>query len=374
MAFNLQPPQSVIDNLPVRSTPGVPNNNIRELINAAINQQQSTEWADDPVQFRLVGKAPVAKAERRRYLGGSQIGGDCGRARWYSIHWAAKATGMDPRVLRLFERGHLEEPRFVKWLSMIGCEVQEHDPDTVPILWYHPESDSYFCSMPTDHRNEQHAIECTDVSNTFHEWIARSRGVVIPQPKQFAWDDIDRHHKGNCDGRARFVPGVERFGVAFDAWIMLEFKTHNDKSFTTLAASNVYQTKPDHHHQVQSYMNHLEYPLTLYGAVNKNNDDLYFEFIPREHGLLEDHRVRAREAIYSEKPPKRISNSPAWFGCKWCDYRPNCHYGAPLDRNCRTCVSSLPVADGNWHCRKWGKDIPHEFEAEGCGSYSMRTD
>lgn len=374
MAFNLAPPDAVTNNLPLKPHNGVPNNDIRQRINDVIAAQQSTAWVDDPEEFRLVVRPPVAKSTRRHYIGGSVIGGECQRAKWYGFHWATKPEILDPRVLRLFERGHLEEFRFVKWLRMIGCEVQEYDPDTVPILWYHPESDDYFCSLPTDKRNEGYAAHCTDVSNTFHEWIARSRGVKVPDPQQFAWSDIDGHHLGNCDGRARNVPGVERWGVRSDQWIMLEFKTHNDKSFNELVDKGVYQAKPEHFHQTQSYMNHMDYPLTLYGAVNKNNDDLYFEFVPQENGLLETHRTWAREAIYSEKPPRRVNNSPSYFKCKWCDARPHCHYGVPLERNCRTCVSSIPVANGSWHCRHWGKDIPRDYEEKACGSYTMRTD
>lgn len=372
MAFDLSMPQAVVNALPVRKAGHPPNNNIRELINAHIEKHQSTALLEEAGQFRICTSPPIAKAERRRYLGGSQIGGDCGRARWYSFHWGTQGKGFKPNTLRLFERGHLEEARFIKWLTMIGCKCREHDPKTIPILWHHPESDDYFVTLPG--QTEYYDQGCDDVTGTFHEWIARSRGVKIPEPRQFSWIDIDGHHLGNCDGDASNVPGVERFGLSPDTQIMLEFKTHNDKSFVDVVENGVYQAKLEHFHQVQSYMNHLEYPLTLYGAVNKNNDDLYFEFIPREHGLLEDHRTRANEAIYSEKPPKRVSNSPAWFACKWCDFRPNCHYGAPLDKNCRTCVFSRPVADGNWLCRNYNKIIPRDFEALGCGNYNMRTD
>lgn len=275
-------------------------------------------------------------------------------------------------MLRLFNRGHLEESRFVTWLKMIGIEVEDHDPETVPILWFHPESDSYFTTLPAE--GPPGDPLCENVTDTYHEWIARSRGLEIPEPKQFSWTANNGHHTGHTDGQLRYVPEQDRWGVSLDEWILAEFKTHNDKSFVAVEAAGVFQGKPDHWNQMQRYMTKMQYRLGLYGAVNKNNDQLYFEFVPFEPGIVAKHDQRTLDTIYSEQPPKRLSNSASYYECRWCDFRPQCHFGIPMAKTCRSCISSIPVANGDWACKRWQKKIPHDVEPVGCDFYKQRTD
>ena len=56
----------------------------------------------------------------RNHLGASLIGDECSRKLWYVFRWcfAEKHSG---RMLRLFNRGHLEEARFIEWLQ--GAEI-----------------------------------------------------------------------------------------------------------------------------------------------------------------------------------------------------------------------------------------------------------
>ena len=118
----------------------------------------------------------------------------------------------------------------------------------------------------------------------------------------------------------------------------------------------------------------LGYSLGLYCAVDKNSDQLYFEFVPHEPGIVEEHDRRAYEAIYAEGPTKRLSNSASYWECRWCGFRPQCHFGAPMLKNCRTCVNSIPIGNGDWGCNLWKKKIPHDVEAVGCDAYRSRTD
>ena len=62
----------------------------------------------------------------RTHLGASLIGGECSRALWYGFRWATKPK-FSGRILRLFNRGHLEEARFISLLLMIGCTVYQQD-------------------------------------------------------------------------------------------------------------------------------------------------------------------------------------------------------------------------------------------------------
>ena len=64
----------------------------------------------------------------RSHMGASLIGGECPRAIWYGFRWATKSN-FEGRLLRLFNRGHLEEARFIAMLLMIGCEVYQQDAE-----------------------------------------------------------------------------------------------------------------------------------------------------------------------------------------------------------------------------------------------------
>ena len=58
----------------------------------------------------------------RGHLGASQIGKPCSRELWYNFRWVYSHI-FEPRMYRLFQRGHFEEPRFTGYLEGIGCEV-----------------------------------------------------------------------------------------------------------------------------------------------------------------------------------------------------------------------------------------------------------
>ena len=348
-----------------------PNNRVVELINAKIAENQQVgfndpnEWCVPPHKF--------AGNSRRRYIGASQIGGSCRRQPWYQFHWCIPQIDFDPRVLRLFDRGHREEQRMIGYLRLIDVHVEEYDPATIPSLWHHPESDDYLALLPHEITDDI-ASACLDVSGTFHEWIARGRGIEIPEPRQFGYIDLDGHHAGHCDGRARGIPDYHLWGLTPDEWALLQFKTHNDRSFQDTSNRGVKVGKPDHYSQVQRYMHKIGMRLCLYMAVNKNDDDLYCEYIP----IDPDHdirlTVRAKESIYETKPPPRISTSPSWYECRWCDARPQSHYGAPHSKNCRSCDQSMPITDGRWGCQRWQKVIPLDFEEVGCGYWHQRDD
>src|SRR5260370_37914849 len=62
----------------------------------------------------------------RRHLGASIIGIECARQIYYSFRWFKKRHFSDQR-LRLVNRGHLEEARFIALFLSIGCQVYQQD-------------------------------------------------------------------------------------------------------------------------------------------------------------------------------------------------------------------------------------------------------
>lgn len=254
----------------------------------------------------------------RQHLGASIIGRACDREVWYSFRWATRKF-FDGRMLRLFNRGHLEEGRFVEWLRAAGIIVEPLDPETG------------------------------------NQWRVSA---------------VSGHFGGSLDGIAWNVPGIERFGLTATDRILTEFKTHGEKSFNKLVSQGVARAKPEHYVQMQIYMRLKGLKLALYLAINKNTDEIHAEFIPLDESTADFNIERAAHLIHSPFPPRRISEDPSWFACRFCDHREACHRGAGLAKNCRTCIFSKPVENGQWHCSKWGSVIPLGHQKTGCREHT----
>lgn len=282
--------------------------------------------ADQGASFRLHEKDVMptlddayrgADEGHRSHLGASLMGAACGRKLWYSFRWATKAS-FDGRTLRLFNRGHLEEGRFVAMLRMIGMKVEQYDHNG----------------------------------------------------KQFRINDHGGHYGGSGDGVALGCPDLPA-----DQWCGLEFKTHNDASFKKLVTDGVRDTKWEHFVQMQQYMRKFGLPVFLYGAVNKNNDEVWFELVELDSALADQVIERAGKIIWMHEPPQKLPNASAgWFECKFCDHRRVCHLNAEPDKNCRTCAYSEPRDGGDavWWCRHWDTSIPKPVQLVGCNNYQLK--
>lgn len=253
-----------------------------------------------------------AEDGNRPHLGASLIGHACERFLWLTFRWvdAKKFSG---RMLRLFETGQLAEARFVSNLRRIGIEV--HD--------------------------------------------------VTPDGKQWRVSDLGGHFGGSMDGA-----GVG-FAEAPKTWHVLEFKTHNDKSFADLQKNGVRKAKPMHYAQMQIYMGLTGMERAFYLAVNKNTDELYGERVDFDPVEFANLKARAERVINANEPPLRCSNDPSWYQCKMCDFHEHCHGEAAPAVNCRTCAHATAEMDGAaaWSCQMDGGRPDLAFQRTGCPSH-----
>lgn len=290
----------------------------------------------------------------RGHLGASQIGDRCARKVWYGFRkaYTEKHTG---RLLRLFDRGNLEEHRFVEYLRNAGCEVQ----DFAQRLVWCPEQNDYACE-PWD-SDKWTACGYVDVSSDPHHIaLATARGLG---PKQWGFADHEKHFSGSADGKLRGAGLPE-------GWGLCEFKTHSDKSFKQLVKSGVLSSKLTHYVQTQIYMHYLGLKWALYLAVNKNDDELYAEIVNYREEIALPTIDKALSIITARTAPLRITNDPSWFECKFCAYREICHYNAAPQKNCRSCEYAQPTRDGEWLCNRFANTIPKDFIPLGCDSWS----
>lgn len=252
--------------------------------------------------------------ERHRlHMGASILGNDCARAVWYNFRWATKSN-FSGRMIRLFNRGHMEEARIIACLLTIGCQVYQQDAEG----------------------------------------------------KQFRITHAEGHLGGSGDG---IVIGCPDLAAGMPA--LCEFKTHNLKSFTELKEKGVRDAKFEHYVQSNLYMRKMGLAATLYIGANKNDDELYGELLPLNSEIADRFLDRGTKLIQTEEPPKKLNESPGFWKCRFCDHRPVCHLKAAPDFNCRTCVAS-EVIPGGWRCRRTGGALDEEAQLRGCQQYEVR--
>jgi hypothetical protein len=228
----------------------------------------------------------------RSHLGASIIGDECKAKLWTSFRWL-KQEEFDGRKLRLFERGKDEENKIVTLLKGIGFTVWQFDENG----------------------------------------------------NQFGFSDCNGHFGGSIDGVAKLP---EKYG--FDEPMLLEFKTHSEKSFVDLKKKGVALSKPKHMAQMSVYGLKFDLRVALYVAVNKNTDELYFEFVELDYNLANVMLERANEIIYAREMPAKIAKVSTFYLCKMCPFSGICFREELPEKNCRSCVWAEPMENGGWIC------------------------
>lgn len=249
-------------------------------------------------------------SEHRHHLGISIIGDECSRKLWYTFRWV-KLGQAEGRMRRLWNRGHREEEQFKQFLYWCGFEGRGIDPAT---------------------------------------------------GKEYKLSAVNGHYGGTPDGimLVSWLDGVP---------VICEYKTHNDKSFKELKDKKLANAKPMHFSQMCGYGKDLEIRYGLYVAVNKNDDEIYFEFVELDWNKASELEKKAADIIYAKSPPPRINENPSYWKCKFCtDLKGVCHNGEAIDKNCRSCVFASPGEKAEWVCEKYGQ-IPREFLKQGCGDW-----
>ena len=247
----------------------------------------------------------------RAHLGASMIGRECNRALWYGFRWAT-VPSFPGRVLRLFQRGHDEELYFIKDLLAIGVQV----------------------------------------------WAEDDNG------KQFGCTFHGGHFAGSCDGVAKGLPESPNKPH------LLEFKTHNHKSFALLKKNGVRESKPEHYAQMQVYMHGLGLTRAMYMAVCKDTDELYTERFEYNEDDAQDLVKKAGDIIATDTPPPGISARAEFYKCKFCDHADVCHRDALPNVTCRSCTHSFAdMKNGGWKCCFHDREITTEQQRQGCDKH-----
>lgn len=279
---------------------------------AKLDVRVDLKLATDTLAAIEAGVSALADDGLRPHLGASILGRECERALWYAFRWA-KPAAHEPRLLRLFLRGQREEVAFIVYMRNAGITVVSEDATT---------------------------------------------------GKQFTFSAVGGHVGGSMDAACQGLPESS-------AWHVVEMKTHSKKSFDDLIKKGVEQAKPEHYAQMQLYMGWTGMTRALYMAVCKDDDRLHLERIDANSAMFERLMHKAARIVQAVEPPERISDDPAWYQCKWCDYADICHGTAVPIPTCRTCCHATPELDGDarWHCVRHKTDLSPAAQKEGCQAH-----
>lgn len=245
-------------------------------------------------------------------LGSSFIGGKCLRQAWLS--WRAyAATEFDGRMYRLFETGHLQESRVLEDLRRAGFTVYSH----------------------------------------------------AENGEQFTYTDETGHFVVKLDGVIKGLPGDA------ETPHLLEIKTHNKNSFSSLQKYGMRKHKPEHFAQMQSGMLYGGFAAGLYVAVCKDDESYYVETIPAEPSEQRLVQAKILKLFNATLKPAGVSADGGAFECKWCDQRAVCVGVAPPLKTCRSCMNCRPVEGGEWLCEVRGTVLSRDQQRAACDAYEV---
>lgn len=255
--------------------------------------------------------AENAREKPRSYLGGSIIGEPCERKLWYGFR-LVRIEEHRPRLRRIFQRGHDEEPRMSKLLRAAGVHLLTHEEDS---------------------------------------------------GRQFEVKALAGHFRGHLDG-----VGLG-FKEAPKTWHLWELKTYGLKSFEKLLEKGVKDAMPRHYAQLQVYMHLAKLTRAYYMAVCKDDDHIYAERVKYDKAAAERLLDKAERVIFSDAPLERIGDRNHWE-CRWCEYKKQCHEAyAPENVSCRSCVHVTIKPDGRWYCEHHDHALNFDEQLAACDEH-----
>lgn len=262
-----------------------------------------------------INAASAAKQGVRRSvrLSPSSLGEECTAATWYRWRWAMKPQPLDGRMARYNSKGDPEEEVIADLLRASGWTVRTKDANG----------------------------------------------------NQFSISDLSGHMYGKVDGlvsHPEYTKGVEG---------LFENKYINTKRFVALTTKPLIEVDPKYYGQVVLYLMHLDLQFALFMPGNRNDSDIQPILIPRDDGYAKSLMRKGETVAQAIVRPARLAENPTHYKCKMCDFISVCHFGAPVDINCRACTYAMPVEDGKWKCGKWNAIIPNKEAMEAaCSEFS----
>jgi hypothetical protein len=260
-----------------------------------------------------------------RRVGGSSVGHECLRRGWYSFRWTSPSVMTSTGLLAIND-GHRGEIVLADLLKAVpGIE-----------LW-----------TETEKPGEQINFELVE-----GHFVGKLDGVILGLLQAPKTAHVWEAKVVNIKKVEKLKKDVIKFGEkhALEQWDAVYFA------------------------QAQMYMHGMgltRHYLTVASPGVREIISVRTDYQPKMAQVFEG---RAKSIVYGTRAPSRISNDPAFFGCKWCDHSDVCHAGAEPLRNCRSCRWAAPKVGGVWGCDLHEKEITFEEQQAGCDKYEVRPE
>ena len=151
-----------------------------------------------------------------------------------------------------------------------------------------------------------------DRENEFIEELICSGIFVDQRQREFSW--FDGKLKGHWDGRISIYSKKMAF----------EFKAMKQNRFRDVSKNGLLNFENGvYYAQNILYMHGSGEKECLFVAEHKDTGNIYEEIIPYNQYEAEKYLDKAKLIIYSDHPPKGISQSPDWYVCRMCGANTN---------------------------------------------------
>lgn len=278
----------------------------------------------DPT-LEAVDAAQVAAQDTapRSYLGASSAGDPCSRKLWYRFRWAMTVR-FDADTLRRFEDGFAGEAVIADRLRLVkGIRLVTVDPATGEQYGF------IHCGGHVRGHMDGAILGLLQARKTWHVWECK----ITDEKKAKKLADLIEE-KGEKD--------------ALEAW---------DEVYYAQAQLYMHWTGMERHYLV---------------CGTAGSRKMYACRTEYDEAKAKAIEARAFGIVSADEPPPRLSEDPAWYQCKWCEFFPICHEGKVAEVNCRTCLHSTPVQEGEagaWRCERHAMDIERKTQLTGCGDH-----
>jgi len=262
-----------------------------------------------------------AQKKPREYLGMSQIGDSCSRKLWYGFRFAGREK-FDAATLKRFEDGHRTEDLIIKRLRMLdGITLISHNKDG----------------------------------------------------SQIGYKDHDGHFSGHLDGDIIGILQAPKTAHVLEVKCCSEKKFNELKKAVTELGEKQALKKWNsvYHTQGQLYCHYHNRTRHYLVVATPGGRDWMGVRTDYDAAHAIQAIAKAKRIIGSNEPPDRLSNDPSYFECRYCAHSGICHKGDMPDRSCRTCVHSSPIANSEWHCARFGRQLTLDEQVAGCPAHLM---